>query len=135
MYAMYLIYIHIHNFTLSPDFYFSLPTQIITHIFNIIFSSKYFLVKIFNPWVFGSVLLCYLISFFLPCITVAPYNWFLSFFLNLSVVDLEYWVSFWCTAKWFRHIISQCIFPLQLLWASDYSSLSYTIGPCYLFYI
>ena len=39
---------------------------------------------------------------------------FLLFFFNWSIVDLQCCVSFWCTAKWFRHTDS-CSFALLFI--------------------
>ena len=51
-----------------------------------------------------------------------------------STVDLQCCVSFKCTAKWFSYtyILFQIIFHYRLLQDTEYSSLYYTVGPCYL---
>ena len=52
----------------------------------------------------------------------------LSFFFNLSIVYLQYHVSFRCTAKWRRdiYILFQILFPYRLLQNIEYSSLCYS---------
>ena len=74
-------------------------------------------------------------------------NWSFFFFFNWSIVDLQCYVSFWYTAKWFScvyifiyihiyiYILFQILFPCGVLQDIDYSSLCYTVGPCcfYLF--
>ena len=82
------------------------------------------------------------------CASVTPY--FLDFlfaslsthslFLNLfywSMVDLQCFVNFCCEAQWFSYTYISILFHIPfcygLLHDTDYSSLCYTIGPCYLF--
>ena len=61
---------------------------------------------------------------------------FLIFILYWSTVDLQYCVSFRCTAKWFRHIwkkfmyIFCIIFHYRFLQDIEYSSLFYAVNPC-----
>ena len=54
-----------------------------------------------------------------------------------SIVDLQCWVSFRCTAKWGSYVYT-CIysffslFPYRPLQSTEQSSLGYIVGPCYL---
>ena len=69
----------------------------------------------------------------------------LIFIFNWSMVDLQCCVSFKYTAQWFSyiyihiyiHILFQILFPYRLSQNIDYSSLCYTVGPCWLsvFYV
>ena len=60
-------------------------------------------------------------------------------FFNWSVVDLQCFVSFRCTAKWFSYVYVyvhfHVLFHGGLLQDIEYSSLGSTVGPCYLSYI
>ena len=51
-----------------------------------------------------------------------------------SIADLQCCVSFWCRAKWFSYIyiLFQILFHYSLLQDIEYSSLYYTVGPCWL---
>ena len=60
---------------------------------------------------------------------------FLLLFYYWSIIDLQYRVSFRCTAKWFTYtytyiyIYIQIIFHYRLLRDIEYCSLCYTINP------
>ena len=62
---------------------------------------------------------------------------FKIFILYWIIVDLQC-VSFKCTTKWFSYtyihvsILFQILSPLKLLQNIEYSSLCYTVGPCWL---
>jgi len=62
---------------------------------------------------------------------------FKIFVLYWIIVDLQC-VSFKCTTKWFSYtyihvsILFQILSPLKLLQNIEYSSLCYTVGPCWL---
>ena len=63
----------------------------------------------------------------------------LKFFkiLYWSIVDLQCCVSFRCTAKWIMYAYTYIysfsdLFPYKLLQNIEYSSLCYTVGPCWL---
>ena len=49
--------------------------------------------------------------------------------------NLQCHVSFRCTAKWFSYtylcIYSLSFFPYRILWSIEYTSLCYTVGPCW----
>ena len=57
-------------------------------------------------------------------------------FFNWSIADLQCFVSFRCTTEWFScvyiYILSQINFFYRLLQNIDYSSLCYTVSPCWL---
>ena len=59
---------------------------------------------------------------------------FFNYFLNWSVVNLQCYVSFRCTAKWFSYtytyILFQILFHYRLLQDIEYRSLCYIVGPC-----
>ena len=63
--------------------------------------------------------------------------WFCFFEFTLSIVDLQWFFSFRCTAEWFSykytyiHSLSDS-FSYRLLWNIDYSSLCYIVGPYWL---
>ena len=54
-----------------------------------------------------------------------------------SIINLQCCVNFRCTAKWFSYTyiyiyFFQILFPYRLLQNIEYSSVCYTIGPCWL---
>ena len=59
---------------------------------------------------------------------------FLCFFKNWSMVDLQCYVSSWCREKWLGHtniyIAFHILFHYGLSQDIEHSSLCYTIGPC-----
>ena len=74
--------------------------------------------------------------------SLSTYLFFLALSLKKiywSIADLQCCVSFKGTAKWFHYtctyifIIFQILFPYRLLQNIEYSSLCYTVGPCWLF--
>ena len=74
--------------------------------------------------------------------SLSTYLFFLALSLKKiywSIADLQCCVSFKGTAKWFHYtctyifIIFQILFPYSLLQNIEYSSLCYTVGPCWLF--
>ena len=62
------------------------------------------------------------------------------FIYYLFIIDLQCYVSFRHTAKWFSYtytyiwVFFQIIFPYRLLENIQYSSLCYTPGPCWVIY-
>ena len=59
------------------------------------------------------------------------------FFFNWNIVDLQCCIGFRCTAQWFSYTyiyiyFFQILFPYRLLQNIEYSSLCYTVGPCWL---
>ena len=68
------------------------------------------------------------------------FAYFLSFFkINFywSIADLQSCVSFCCTAKWISYMYTYIhsfldSIPYRLLQNIEYSSLCYTVGPCFL---
>ena len=65
---------------------------------------------------------------------------FLINLFNWMIVDLQCHVHFRCTEQWFSytyihtyiHVPFQILFPYSLLQNIEYSSLCYTVGPCWL---
>ena len=58
----------------------------------------------------------------------------LIFILYWNIVYLQYCISFRYTAKWFSYIciLFLVLFHYRLLQDTEYSSLCYTVGPCWL---
>ena len=57
-------------------------------------------------------------------------------FFNWNIIDLQYCVSFRCTAKWFSYTdicihFFQILFHYRSLQDTEYSSLCSTVGPCW----
>ena len=58
-------------------------------------------------------------------------------FFNWSIVDLQCCVGFTCSAEWFSYTYTYYInyflgsFPYRLLQDIEFSSLCYTVGPCF----
>ena len=59
-------------------------------------------------------------------------SWFYFFFLLKYIVDLQCYISFWCTAKWFSHTYIHAYIPFHygLLQGTEDSSLWYTTRSC-----
>ena len=85
---------------------------------------------------------------FFPYRFVASLYIIYLFIFNWSIVDLQCYVTFRCTAQWFSftyiyiyiykiyiyiiYIYIQILFPYKLLQNIEHSSLCYTVGPCWL---
>ena len=54
-------------------------------------------------------------------------------YCNWNIVDLQYCVSFWCTAKWFNFVYIYISFPLWFVMWYCLQFLCYTVRPCCLF--
>ena len=72
-----------------------------------------------------------------------------NFYFNWSIIDLQCCVSFRYTSKWVSHThthiyiciyiriyiyIFHILFPYRLLQNTEYNSLCYTAGPCWVIY-
>ena len=66
--------------------------------------------------------------------SIFRFFFFLQFdFFFWSIVDLSCCISFRYTAQWLNYIhFFQILFPYRLLQNVEYSSLFYTVGPCWL---